>query len=91
MQCLYNVEYQCSNGIEAGLGMGPYILYSEIEMGSLSSTPRFELGLTLFVVYNYSIGNGFYIAPELRFQISLSGNIFSHATSITFRSDIGSY
>ena len=34
------------NGIELGLGMGPYLLLSTIELGKTAEGRRFELGLT---------------------------------------------
>jgi hypothetical protein len=78
-------------GLEFGLGMGPYILLSTIEYGKPAHSHRFELGLTLLGVYNFSIDKNISIGSELRiFYLSYRG-ILSVMPSVSMRYEIWSY
>jgi hypothetical protein len=79
------------NEIEVGLGMGPYILYSTINYGSKSRGRRFELGLTLYGVYNFKIDKGLFLGPEIRLLYLSYRGIFSVMPSLTLRYDLWKY
>ena len=79
------------NDLEFGLGMGPYLLLSTIELGKTARGHRFELGLTFFGSYMFSLDDNVSLGPELRvFYLSYRG-IFSVMTSISLRYNIWSY
>ena len=79
------------NNLEFGLGMGPYVLLSTIELGKTATGHRYELGLTFFGSYMFSLDDNIFLGPELRaFYLSYRG-IFSVMTSISFRFNIWSY
>jgi hypothetical protein len=79
------------NGLEIGLGMGPYLLLSTIDYGKTAHSHRFELGLTLFGSYTFSIGKNIFIGPELRILYLDYRRILSVMPSLTTRINIGSY
>jgi hypothetical protein len=79
------------NGLEIGLGMGPYLLLSTIDYGKTANSHRFELGLTLFGSYIFSIGKNIFIGPELRILYLDYRRILSVMPSLTTRINIGSY
>ena len=78
-------------GVEVGLGMGPYILYTTIDYGSISKGRRFELGLTLYGVYNFRIDENIYLGPELRLLYLSYRGIISFMPSISLRCQLWSY
>ncbi len=79
------------NGLEIGLGMGPYLLLSTIDYGKTAQSHRFELGLTLFGSYSFSIGKNILVGPELRILYLDYRRILSVMPSLTARINILSY
>lgn len=79
------------NGLEIGLGMGPYLLLSTIDYGKKAQSHRFELGLTLFGSYSFSIGEDILVGPELRILYLDYRRILSVMPSLTVRINILSY
>jgi hypothetical protein len=79
------------NGIELGLGMGPYLLLSTIELGRTAKGRRYELGLTFFGSYIFPISEQVFIGPELRVLYLSYRGIFSFMPSITLRINPWSY
>jgi hypothetical protein len=78
-------------GAEIGLGMGPYLLLSSIELGKTATGRRYELGLTFFGSYIFSLSNQFFIGPELRVLYLSYRGIFSVMPSLTLRINAWSY
>lgn len=79
------------NELEIGLGMGPYLMLSTIEQGETAKGRRFELGLTLYGSYIFSVGNKIFIGPELKFLYLSYRGILSAMPSITAKIDLWSY
>jgi len=79
------------NDLEVGLGMGPYLLLSTIELGETAKGHRYELGLTFFGSYIFPIGGQVFIGPELRVLYLSYRGIFSLMPSITIRFNAWSY
>ncbi len=79
------------SGLEIGVGMGPYILLSTIEYGKTANSRRFELGLTFWGSYTFSIGKNIFVAPELRILSFNYRGILSVMPSITTRINVWSY
>jgi hypothetical protein len=73
--------------LEVGLGMGPYLMLTTINFGEPSYGRRFELGITFFSSYSFSLGKNIYIGPELRMLYLSYRGILSVMPSITFRLD----
>ena len=76
---------------EIGLGMGPYLLLSNIELGRTAQGRRFELGLTFFGSYIFPISEQVFIGPELRVLYLSYRGILSVMPSITLRINTWSY
>lgn len=51
---------------ELGLGMGPYLMITNINYESSAQASRYELGITSFVSYFFSINDNIKIGPEIR-------------------------
>ncbi len=79
------------NGLEIGLGMGPYLLLSTINYGKTAQSHRLELGLTLFGSYIFTVDKNIFIGPELRILYLDYRRILSVMPSLTVRVNIGSY
>lgn len=79
------------NGLEIGLGMGPYLLLSTIDYGKTTNSHQFELGLTLFGSYTFPIGKNILVGPELRILYLDHRRILSVMPSVTARFNIWSY
>ena len=79
------------NGIELGLGMGPYLLLSTIELGKTAEGRRFELGLTFFGSYIFPIGKQVFIGPEIRVLYLSYRGILSLMPSLNLRINAWSY
>jgi hypothetical protein len=79
------------NGAELGLGLGPYLLLSTIELGRTATGRRYELGLTFFGSYIFPIGEQVFIGPELRVLYLSYRGILSFMPSITLRINPWSY
>ena len=56
------------NDFEFGMGIGPYLMISTIEGGNSPRAEgrRFELGMTFFGSYLFSVGENIKLGPELR-------------------------
>lgn len=78
-------------GAEIGLGMGPYLLLSTIELGNTATGRRYELGLTFFGSYILPIGSQVFIGPELRVLYLSYRGIFSVMPSLTLKINTWSY
>ena len=79
------------NGIEIGIGMGPYMLISEIQYGTTAYGRRFELGLTFFGSFVFPINEKFQIGPELKILYLSYRGIFCVMPSIDLRLNLWSY
>ena len=79
------------NDLEVGLGMGPYLLLSTIELGKTAKGRRFELGLTFFGSYIFPINEKVLIGPELRVLYLSYRGVFSVLPSFTLRINTWSY
>lgn len=78
------------NGLEIGLGMGPYLLLSTIDYIKIAHSHRFELGVTIFGAYTFAIGKNIMAGPELRILYLDYRRILSVMPSLTARFNIGS-
>ncbi len=76
-----------SAGLEAGIGIGPYLMMSSIEGGG--SPPafgrRFEIAMTYFASYFFPLGDEFLFGPELRVATLSYRRIISIMPSVTLR------
>jgi hypothetical protein len=79
------------NGLEIGIGMGPYLLLSKIEYGKTANGTRFELGLTLFGTYTFKIGDNITLGPELRMVYLDYRRILSVMPSLNTRITLWKY
>lgn len=79
------------NQLEVGLGMGPYLMLSTIEQGVTTKGRRYELGLTLYGSYVFSVGDKIFVGPELRLLYLSYRGILSMMPSITAKIDLWSY
>jgi len=77
--------------LEFGLGMGPYLMLTTINFGRPSYGRRFELGMTFFSSYYFSLGKNIYLGPELRMLYLSYRGILSVMPSVTFRFDAFRY
>ncbi|PKL86031.1 MAG: hypothetical protein CVV22_05735 [Ignavibacteriae bacterium HGW-Ignavibacteriae-1] len=79
------------DGFEAGIGMGPYVLISNIEYETIAISNRYELGLTLFSSYTFPITEQMDIGPEIRILYLSYRGIFSIMPTFTLRYNVWSY
>lgn len=79
------------HGFEAGIGMGPYILISNIEYETIANSYRNELGLTLFSSYTFPLTEQIDIGPEIRVLYLSYRGIFSIMPTFTLRYNVWSY
>jgi hypothetical protein len=70
---------------EIGLGMGPYMMLSTINYGKTAQGRRYELGLTFFGSYFFSLNNNIRIGPELRVLYLSYRGIVSVMPSLSIR------
>jgi hypothetical protein len=81
------------DGVEIGLGIGPYLMMSTIEGGNSAPVhgSRLELGVTFFGSYLFSLNDNLCIGPELRVVYFRYRGIFSVMPSCSFRIDMLRY
>jgi len=73
-----------SRGAEFGVGMGPYLMQSYIDYGTVALGKRLELGLTFFGSYVFSVSDLIFLGPEFRLLYLSYRGIISFMPSITF-------
>ena len=80
-----------SNGLEVGVGMGPYLMLSTINYSTTAKAERMELGITFFALYRFRIGQSISVGPEFRALYLSYRGILSVMPSITLQFDIWRY
>jgi hypothetical protein len=77
------------HNLDIGIGMGPYLMLTNIEGGNSApaSGQRLELGLTFFGSYFFSAGSNVRIGPELRVLYLRYRGILSWMPSCSVRID----
>jgi len=70
---------------EFGLGMGPYLMLTKIEYGATAQGRRYELGITFFGSYLFTVNNNIFIGPELRVLYLSYRGILSVIPSLSIR------
>jgi len=88
LQLVISMQYE---GLEFGVGMGPYLMRTTIDYGSTAKAQRIELGLTFIGLYRFSIGDNFSWGPELRVLYLSYRGIISVMPSITLQLDLWRY
>lgn len=88
LQLVVSMQYE---GLELGVGMGPYIMKSAIEHDSKAEAQRIELGITFIGLYRFPLGENFSLGPELRVLYLSYRGIISVMPSITLQLDIWRY
>ena len=78
-------------GLELGVGMGPYIMKSTIEHDIKAEARRIELGITFIGLYRFPLGENFSLGPELRVLYLSYRGIISVMPSITLQLDLWRY
>jgi hypothetical protein len=78
---------------EIGMGIGPYMMLSTIEGGNTSPAGgrRFELGMTFFSSYLFSVNDHVKIGPEMRVLYLRYRGILSWMPSCSLRIDAVRY
>lgn len=76
---------------EIGLGIGPYIMVSNIKVGTGAVGRRLELGMTLFGNYYFNIQDNLLIGPELRIVYFSFREILSIMPSININYELRKY
>jgi hypothetical protein len=76
---------------ELGLGMGPYLMITNIDFYSSAQASRYELGITSFAAYTFSLGDNIKIGPELRVLYLSYRKIVSIFPSLFIRFEILRY
>jgi hypothetical protein len=76
---------------EFGLGMGPYLMLTTIDYGTVAKGKRFELGLTFLGSYVFPVSDLFSLGPELRVLYLSYRGIVSIMPSMTFHLEILRY
>lgn len=79
------------NNWEFALGIGPYLMMSNIDYGTIAHGIRSELGLTVIGSYSFPITNKFYINPELRVVYFNFREILSIMPTLSFKFIIFEY
>jgi hypothetical protein len=77
--------------IEFGLGMGPYLMMTEINYGTRATGKRLELGLMGYGSYVFKIWDRFCIGPEVRVLYFSYRGILSIMPSISIHFDAFRY
>jgi hypothetical protein len=88
LQLVVSMQYE---GLELGVGMGPYIMKSTIEHDIKAEAQRIELGLTFIGLYRFPLGENFSLGPELRVLYLSYRGIISVMPSITLQLDLWRY
>lgn len=71
------------HNFEWGLGMGSYLLLSQIEYGTSASSWRSELGITFFARQQYQLTEQMFLGPELKVLYLGYRGILSVIPSVT--------
>jgi hypothetical protein len=79
------------NNFEFAVGIGPYLMMSQIDNGDISYGNRLELGLTVISNYSFELSKQLYISPEMRIVYFNFREIFSIMPTISFKYKIYSY
>jgi hypothetical protein len=88
LQLVVSMQYK---GLEIGVGMGPYLMLTTIDYGSIAEASRIELGLTFIGLYRFSFSDNFSLGPELRVVYLSYRGIISVMPSITLQLDLWRY
>lgn len=88
LQLVISMQYE---GLELGVGMGPYIMQSTIEHDLKAESQRMELGLTFIGLYRFSVSDNFSLGPELRVLYLSYRGIISIMPSITLQLELWRY
>ena len=88
LQIVISMQYE---GLELGVGMGPYLMLTIIDYGPTAEAQRMELGLTFIGLYRFPLGDKFSLGPELRVLYLSYRGIISIMPSITLKLDLWSY
>jgi len=88
LQLVVSMQYE---GLELGVGMGPYLMLTTIDYGSTAEAQRIELGLTFIGLYRFPFCDNFYLEPELRVLYLSYRGIISVMPSITLQLDLWRY
>jgi len=88
LQLVISMQYE---GLEIGVGMGPYLMLTNIDYGPTAEAQRMELGLTFIGLYRFPLGDKFSLGPELRVLYLSYRGIISIMPSITLKLDLWSY
>lgn len=73
------------NNWEFALGIGPYLMMSKIDNGSIAHGERLELGLTVMGSYSFLVSNRLFITPEFRAVYFSFREILSLMPTISFK------
>jgi len=88
LQLVVSMQYE---GLELGVGMGPYLMLTTIDYGLIAKAQRIELGLTFIGLYRFSLGESFSLGPELRILYLSYRGIISIMPSVTLQIDLWRY
>jgi hypothetical protein len=88
LQLVVSMQY---DGLELGVGMGPYMMLTTIDYGLTAESERIELGLTFIGLYRFPIGDNFSLGPELRVLYLSYRGIISVMPSLTLQLDLWRY
>ncbi len=88
LQLVISMQYE---GLELGVGMGPYLMLTTIDYGSTAESQRIELGLTFIGLYRFSFADNFSLGPELRVLYLSYRGIISVMPSIALQLDFWRY
>lgn len=88
LQLAFSMKYKV---FEIGLGIGPYLLKSEINYHKVAIGYRPELALTFFSSYKFKISDKISIAPEIRTLYLRYRSVFSAIPSVNFSYEIIRY
>lgn len=79
-------------GTEAGLGVGPYFLFTSLNVDNeVANSSRLEFGITFWISHSFELTNRFKIAPEFKYLYLGYRGINSYMPSINFRYDLYRY
>lgn len=88
LQLVVSMQY---DGLELGVGMGPYLMLTTIDYGLTAESDRIELGLTFIGLYRFPIGDNFSLGPELRVLYLSYRGIISIMPSLSLQLDLWRY
>jgi hypothetical protein len=88
LQLVVSMQY---DGLELGVGMGPYMMLTTIDYSLTAESDRIELGLTFIGLYRFPIGDNFSLGPELRVLYLSYRGIISIMPSLSLQLDLWRY